>query len=213
LKQAAESSTLTRGDRFGAAADEYKRRYPEHAAALTPAPALLMDIETIPTTPPPSIVAGFALGNAIADAEARCTKAGLTWQPAGVGAFACSGSPADLGIPAKVTVTACGDRVCGVTLDAGADGATWKELAVRYGKLVKRLLNDHGSKTDRSMRPSDDCTKGISGCFAEGRVRTQLAWRWPQRGRVVLTLGGRRRGGPPSLRVEYATDVLPEKKD
>ncbi|MFT3765456.1 MAG: hypothetical protein QM820_08080 [Minicystis sp.] len=203
---------LTVANRFQKAVAEYEARFGAEAQAIKPELAMLADVNTIPTTPPPVAAVGFPLGQDATSAEARCTGAAFGWKAIKEGEYSCSGAGVDLEMPATVGIRTCAGAICEVTVDAGADGAAWKTLALRYGKLVQRLKGELGDKHKRSMRALDGCAKGISDCFAAGRVRTSLLWRWPDRQRVLLVLDGGPAGGTPSLRVVYETAAVPEEE-
>jgi hypothetical protein len=207
----AGSPTIRAVDHFPEALAEYQRRFGADGGVLVPERELLADIATIPTSSPPVVAAGFPLGQDIAGASQRCTAAAFSWEASG-GGFTCSGPAADLGMPARVKLDACGPLLCSVTVDAGADGAGWKVLAERYGQLLKRLAQEHGDKRLSTLRSKDDCTDGIRECFKRGRARADNLWRWPDHHRTSLVLDGGPTGGAPSLRLVYATPAVPEER-
>ncbi len=203
--------TIRAADHFPEAQAEYQRRFGADSGALVPERALLVDIATIPTSPPPVTAVGFPLGQDIASAGQRCTSAAFSWEASG-GGFTCSGPAVDLDMPARVKLDACGQLVCSVTVDAGADGAGWKVLAERYGQLLKRLTREHGDKRLSTLRSKDDCTEGIRECFKRGRARASNLWRWTDHHRASLVLDGGPTGGAPSLRIVYSTPAVPEER-
>jgi hypothetical protein len=209
--RAAAATTEQRGDpalhlsnRFALDRAEYLRRFPADAAALQAEIDLFAEGRTIPTLPAPTSGVGFPLGQPRAAAQAACLAAASTWSAEQSG-FSCSGPALDLGMPARVKLRLCGEKVCEIVVDVGADGADWKALAPRYGALVQRLTRDLGPRLARTTRALSDCDKGISDCFALGRVSSSLRWRWPDRHLVSLILDGGPAGGPPSLFVRYQT--------
>jgi hypothetical protein len=160
----------------------------------------------------PATGAGFALGQPPAAAEARCTGAGMVWEKVEGGAFSCNGTPDGLGVPAVVKLTACGDTVCEVAVDAGADGAPWATLLARFGTLARRLVEQHGDKHQRETRALDGCVLGSTSCADSGRVRKSEIWRWADKRRVSLVLDGGRPGGAPSLRIIYSAGETPPER-
>ncbi len=195
-------------DRLAEAVAEYQRRYGGDAQALKPeasiAGAAGDSVGVLADGASPTTAAGFALGQPVAAAEARCTGAGKVWEKVEGGAFSCNGTPAGLGVPAVVKLTACGDTICQVAIDAGADGAPWATLLARFGALTRRLAERHGDKHQHAMRALDGCAQGSTSCADSGRVRKSEIWRWADKSRVSLVLDGGPPGGAPSLRVVYS---------
>lgn len=211
------SAPMANADLFGAdvkndlpaAVAEYQRRYGPDAQALRPeasiAGAAGESVGQLADGAPPALAAGFPLGQPIAAAESRCTGAGMAWQKGDGGVFSCNGAPADLGVPVLVRLTACGETICEVTADAGADGAPWATLAERFGKLTRTLAQQHGDKHQRETRALEGCNAGPTGCADASRVRKSETWRWPDKRRVTLVLDGGPPGSAPTLRIVYST--------
>lgn len=203
-------------DRFSEAVIQYQVRYGKNAQALKPEVAILSNsrgaVGVFANTSPPTVAAGFALGGDLAAAQIRCTDAGLTWQQLGDDAASCSGAAVDLGMPITVKLATCDGAICGVLMDASADGAVWSTLAQRFTKLARLLEKEHGSKYDRVTRALEGCTPGSSDCTTSGRALKSETWRWPDKHRVSVVLDGGPLGGAPSLRVVYYTGAYVERK-
>jgi hypothetical protein len=153
----------------------------------------------------PESAAGFSLGSDAAAAEARCTGASFVWQKVNDRQFSCSGAPADVGVPATVTLTTCSGVVCKVAVNGSVDSAAWSALVERFGALSARLEGSLGKKVERETKPLKDCTDGVPACFAAGRVRRSTTWRWSDNNSVSLVLWGGQVGGAPELRIYYYT--------
>jgi hypothetical protein len=200
---------------FDAAVVEYQRRYDGDAHLLKPevsiAGASADAIGVLGAGAPPTLALGFALGGDRADAEARCARAGLTLQHLDDGAASCNGAALD-GVPMNLKLTFCAGAICEVTADAGADGAPWSTLLQRFGKLTRRLAQNHGDKHQRKTRPLAGCALSAGDCVVSGRVFKSATWRWPNKQQVALVLDGGPPAGAPSLRVVYRTGALVEGK-
>jgi hypothetical protein len=157
--------------------------------------------------PPPVTAAGFELGKAVALAEERCTGAGHTWQALEDGELSCSSAPVDLGVPVTVKLAACAGVVCNVVVNA-SDGAPWSALVPRFGQLSQLLEKEVGASHQRETKAINGCADSMSDCFAAGRVRTSVTWRWPNKEVVSLVLDGGPPGGAPVLGVFYGTAAL-----
>ena len=184
--------------------DQPVRISPAPAAASPPAPATESP-PVLAAGSSPESAAGFALGSDAAAAEARCTGASFVWQKVNDRQFSCSGAPADVGVPATVTLTTCSGLVCKVSVNGSADGAAWGALVDRFGALSALLEGNHGNQVERETKPLKDCTEEVSACFAAGRVRKSTTWRWSDKHSVSLVLWGGPVGGPPELRIYYYT--------
>lgn len=200
-------------NQFDLAVIEYQRRYGDDAPALRPEVAIAGAggdaVGVLAERPAPVAALGFPLGQPPAAAEAACTGAGLAWQKVEGGGFSCSGAPAGLGQPMSVTLALCGDAVCEVSADAGADGAPWAGLVERFGQLTRRLAREHGAKHQRETRALAGCSAGPRGCTDGSRVRKSETWRWADQHRVTLVLDGGPVGGAPSLRIVYRVGEAP----
>lgn len=203
-------------DRFSEAVLQYQVRYGKNARALKAEVAILSNsrgaVGVFANASPPAVAAGFALGGDLAAAQIRCTDAGLTWQQLGDDAASCSGAAVDLGMPITVKLTTCGGAICGVVMEASADGAAWSTLAQRFTKLARLLEKEHGNQFDRVTRALEGCTTGSANCATSGRALKSETWRWPDKHSVSLVLDGGPLGGVPSLRVVYHTGAYIERK-
>jgi hypothetical protein len=184
---------------------EYRHRYGAQASTLKPTLSLVGKGLKPASGPQPEIGAGFALGKPVADAEARCTGAGLLWNKLDDDRFGCSGAPVDLGTPVKVGITACAGAVCEVAVNASPDGAAWSALVPRFLKLSERLAQEYGADVQRTSHPLPDCTDGVKLCFDAGRAHTSATWDWPGQRTISLSLDGGPPGGTPELRLVYST--------
>jgi hypothetical protein len=191
-------------DLFPEAVREYQRRYGADAAVLTPQADVAHKPIAYALGSAPASLAGFELGQPVRQAEAVCKRASLSWAKLPDDGYACGGAPVPVFAPARVRLTACGDKVCALAVDGSADGAAWKALLTRYVILTKQLEQAHGDKHERDSDPLPDCTDGLKSCFAAGRARTSATWRWPQRRVVSVALDGGPPGGAPSLVLTYA---------
>ena len=143
------------------------------------------------TSAPPDDAVGFALGKPISAAETRCTTANLDCQSRMAkldsGKYTCGGPAVDQGMPLKITLSECEGLVC--ELSADADEAAWNVLVARFGLLSETLKKRYG-QFERKTRALEGCADGLQRCFAAGRARTSIAWRWANRQVVSLELDG-----------------------
>jgi hypothetical protein len=184
---------------------EPRSEQPVLYTSASPSPAVAVTGPLNATGQPPATAAGFTLGADVPAAEARCTGAGHAWEKLTDRQFSCSGAPVDVGAPAKVKLTTCSGLVCKVTVNVSADGAGWSTLMDRFNAISTSLEGSHGNQYERETRPLKDCTAAASECFATGRVRRTVTWRWSNRQSASLLLTGGTNGATPWLGVVYST--------
>ena len=118
------------------------------------------------------------------------------------GKYTCGGPAVDQGVPLKITLSECEGLVC--ELSADADEAAWNVLVARFGLLSETLKKRYGQQFERKTRELEGCADGLQRCFAAGRARTSIAWRWANRQVVSLELDGGQ-SGKPTLVLHYGT--------
>jgi hypothetical protein len=190
-------------DQFAEAVEVYQDRFGSAAEALTPSAFVASKPIEYALGPAPTRAGGFELGQPLSAAKASCTGAHLSWSKLTDHSFSCEGTLADIGMPAKVTLTSCAHEACAIVLDTGPDGLAWQPLVERFLSLSKQLEHDYGDKHDRDSDPLSDCSDGIQKCFAIGRARTSVRWRWTGKRSLTVVLDGGPPGGAPSLRLVY----------
>src|SRR5262249_31098765 len=144
------------------------------------------------TAPAPTEVAGFSFGSSMDVARAACEAASFEWRE-GTRGFQCSGSPADNRVDEHARITFCSDEICRIEtliVPKAGEGPPWSD---RFTEILSDLRGRYGEPTSHDVQYADaSCTSvRLLECLRNGLAHFRYEWRWPDRKRVVLSLGSR----------------------
>ena len=131
---------------------------------------------------PPAGAGGFAFGEPPGAAQSRCNAAGHQWTADATSAT-CSGTPADVGIPASARLGFCNGSVCRVDLltEAGTD-----DIRHRFDNIKHIVEMRHGPATKDSSVVPDVCAARTDPCIRSGQASLRVEWRWQTGHSIVM---------------------------
>lgn len=156
--------------------------------------------------------AGFRLGGDAATAEARCKEGGFEWQVLNDRQFSCGGTPVNMGMPATVKLSICGENICKISVAGSFEQASWSSLTESFDKLFIDLEQAFGKRSKSETTRLKDCGDVLPKCIEVGRARKSSNWSWPSGERVSLVLWGGPVGAQPSLHVFYTNAAYAKEK-
>jgi hypothetical protein len=151
---------------------------------------------------PPSQAAGFQFGESPADAEQACTSAGHTWEPGAESHFHCSGTAADVGLPATVLLRFCEGELCALVLSTAPEGENGKVWSRAFADLQQALRDKYGQPAVSEGKERDECAGRLYDCLVAGTVERHVGWSWESGERIDVRMDSAG-GAGPQIRVEY----------
>jgi hypothetical protein len=151
--------------------------------------------------PVPAGGAGFTLGADLAHEQTACEAAGNQWQQVGAEST-CSGPASPLAFAAQLTLRACGDKVCSISVRHRPPDH-WMTFV---SDLKARLAEKYGAPSEADEMVPRYCNDetAFARCLDGGEVRLRFGWKWPSGERVALIVAQLRKGTPAAVYIEYS---------
>ncbi|MCC6525012.1 MAG: hypothetical protein IT373_20325 [Polyangiaceae bacterium] len=149
----------------------------------------------------PTGAAGFKFASSVHDAAAACTDSGAEWTEAGNGKYECSGTAADLGMPASTRLGFRDGKLHTIAVVVAAKRAG--DLVRSLGSLKEALVKKYGAPKDTDREVPDACDgEELGACLFGGQAHLTFKWRWTDGAKVDLG-AGKEEGEAPGVTVRY----------
>jgi hypothetical protein len=153
---------------------------PSSSSADTPSP----ELRGLSFRKAPEGAAGFRFGFTPEQAQLVCEKAGNAYLGTPTKG-SCSGAASNLGAPATVELTFCGQAICQIRVTLLPDEANYVDFYKSLGSSLKQLYGAPFSKTSKTTRCATP--EQLPTCVVAKTAIITFEWRWQSRYQVSLS--------------------------